>query len=108
MRYLQVNILKPVGFPDCSNGGATSFTDKSGRYFIAHCRGPYSEEDISAFRKTNPTFILSREGNGSGMHLRPKDIGSKMAMFGGAFAWSSDSRFRDRFPHPMRIHDRIE
>lgn len=26
--------------------------------------------------------------------------------FGGAFAWSSDSRWRKLFPAPLRIHDR--
>jgi len=32
----------------------------------------------------------------------------RAGMFGGTFAWTSDSRFREKFRSPIPIHDRFE
>lgn len=68
--------------------------------------------DLEYFHSDQVVELKTINGN---PHLRPKCIGdTTMNMFGGNWAWCSDSRFRgfmkDIFGYaaPIKIHDRVE
>jgi hypothetical protein len=101
-----VNIYK-WNLGDCSNGGVSG---RQWRLTLTNVEGPFEpSEDAPAAQ------ILKRStGN---VVIRPDSIpDEKWNMFGGAFAYSSDTRFCEKlrelsgYPHsfPVAIHDRIE
>lgn len=104
IRVLSANVFKH--YEDCSNGGITS---RHGEILIPHSKG-WQEVDTENLPE-NFCRLESLEFGGK-PHLRfipaiVKDSG-KWCMFGGCFAYSSDSRFRDISEYPIPIHDRVE
>lgn len=95
-------------YGDCSNDGISNrFED----ILIIHPEGFIKldtndlPENVCDLETITDTF-----GN-TYLHLIPKHLkdSRKWVMFGGCFAWSSDSRFRNSISEqPVQIHDRVE
>lgn len=103
--YLSVEIYRSGS--DCTNNGVSSPANAAGKIFLVECpNGNWNDDDIA----NNPSrfVVLKIASAGNENHLRPVSAGSRWTMFGGNFAWSSDSRWRKIAPAPLRIHDRIE
>ena len=80
--------------------------------------GPGVPEIFEACPETAPALIFDPRGQ----HIagypnfylppvgRPAELGERRGAFGGSFAFTSDSRFRDLMPGggPIPIHDRVE
>lgn len=96
---------------DCSNRGLSSIHNE----IFVICEGehafkcfplgakdscPWAEQD--AIRRGVPIFEVGIAGNR--YHFKPKGE-TRWTMFGGNFAYCSDSRTPS---HPIHIHDRIE
>lgn len=92
-------------FGDCSNGGLSSRHD---RLLLVGPTVPQIFEESDEW----PSIELGIAGNR--VHVRPVELPSGMAgpMFGGAFVYSSDSRFKDATGvpdgRPLHLHDRFE
>jgi hypothetical protein len=65
-------------------------------------RGPGLWTEEEAIKDGIPVFVVGEKGGR--MNLTPKGE-TRWTMFGGNFAYSSDSRCPS---HPIHIHDRIE
>ncbi len=109
-RYISVDIYRH-GTYDCTAGGVTAAANCSpNTIFVVPCKdGNWTEEEVN----TRPGFVVleieKRNFNGEYVNLRPADAGKAWTMFGGNFAWSSDSRFRQYVSErPLPVHDRIE
>lgn len=98
-----MEILRPADGSDCTFFGESSrahhlmavtdgelFTEP-GPFDPDHPKNPY------------PVFTVGKAGGR--FHLRPESEGDAWLMFGGNFAYSSDSRAPS---HPVHIHDRNE
>lgn len=95
------------GYGDSSNRGLSS---KHAAFVLLdeNVVGPFApSEDQPALRIVRRTLPW-KAGGGTEvyMHLVPVGLEDKQTMFGGTFAYSSDSRFPASYPLP--IHDRIE
>ena len=99
-KFLPVDIYRS-GKSDCSNNGATAKTDR----MVVECsEGWMSIEDV----ERNGYEVLRISQNRFKTFLKPASI-SGHSSFGGCFAWSSDSRFRQVISEsPLAIHDRVE
>lgn len=69
------------------------------------CGGNYSEADVTALEKSGEAIVLVEGKAGNRIHLRPRGD-KRWLMFGGTFAYCSDSRFP--YERPVHIHDRWE
>lgn len=98
MGYLKLDIFTCDDSGDCSNGGV-SVTHRR-NLFIEHSTGPRHDLPDAAI-----VLELGRAGNRT--HLR-RGAEKRHVMWGGALAWSSDSRVRELLQHPTPIHDRAE
>ena len=79
------------GYGNCSNGGLSSkFTS------VTDTDDP-----------TVPNAVQIERWHGY-FRATPLDVGGRWAMMGGCFIFSSDSRWRERYPHPIPFHDRFE
>ena len=112
MRYLSVMIYKGMhdGISgDCTNDGVTS--DTKDKVYLVPCEfGNITEEDIQCSPKSHIVLnVVKRKIAGDQyMHLKPEVVAGH-SMFGGNFAWSSDSRFRKHVSElPLPVHDRVE
>jgi len=94
----------PLG--NCSNDGVSA---NYKRVCIVNVEGPFEpNDDAPAVR-----LIKSRNGN---LVCEPVGLEQKWTMFGGAFIYSSDSRFSaavqklSGYDHgfPVALHDRVE
>ena len=87
---------------DCSNDGISNrFTE----ILIPHERGwiEIDSEDLPE------NYCEPEISYGRYLHFIPVNLKGRCAMFGGCFAWTSDSRFREDYcEYPVQIHDRIE
>ena len=97
-----VDVFRAARGGDCTNGGISSRADKifvisDGITFEF---GPFYEDD--AIASNIPVFVVGTAGGRK--HLKPKGE-TRWTMFGGNFAYSSDSRTPT---YPIAIHDRIE
>ena len=107
MNYLIVTIYRPE-YGDCSNGGASS--PKNKKTLVVPCeRGNLTEEDVA-----NGGYVVLEpkepylKGHGYPIRLEPRGQVGR-GMFGGNFAYSSDSRFGEEYGHtPLPIFDRVE
>lgn len=106
MKGLIIEVYRAVDFPDCTLDGISS---KHKTLTLIPCNGPFEpSEDRPAV-----TMITRRFADGSiYKHLEPCDENGKPLpgwwMFGGNYACTSDSRFRELNPYPLPIHDRQE
>lgn len=111
MRYLSVDILRGT-MGDCTNNGVTSVAKcfRENTQFVIQCNdGPITQEDVD---RAGYVVLVAGEAGGR-MHLKPMEdtwpTCYKWYMFGGNFAYSSDSRFsRLNNGCPIHIHDRTE
>tara|TARA_Y100000389_G_scaffold4207_1_gene4001 strand:+ start:4274 stop:4591 length:318 start_codon:yes stop_codon:yes gene_type:complete len=98
---LLVSIYKsPLG--DSTNNGLSSKSDSLLLVGIGIENGPFETSDgedylVCEYRERYDDFIATPKSL--------KDSG-KWTMFGGNFAYTSDSRFPGK--HPIKIHDRVE
>lgn len=102
--YLPVSVYTSSTKLDSSNNGIT--LTKPDRLVIHHKDGFISEGDA----KDHGYIILEElPAPFEGCPVRLKERGVKeWTMFGGNFVWSSDSRFSEKYPSPVPVHDRIE
>ena len=101
MSYIEVNVyVSDYGQPECN-------MCLNRRIFVAAVGsdGNYSEEDVSRLESDGSAVVLVEGRAGNRVHLRPRNLVGH-SMFGGSFAYSSDSRFD--YERPMHIHDRVE
>lgn len=86
---------------DCSNGGLSSKFDKVTLVGLG-MSGPFEPTDEC------PAVLLQRRIIGGKEYLSAIPLENKglWNMFGGAFIYTSDSRFPNDYPIPL--HDRIE
>lgn len=106
---LSVDVLKTVGYPDCSGGGVTSKFS----HFVLLTDNPRAQvfkvtEDSPALRLVKRTI-----GGEPYVHAEPDGPAPKGCvgpMAGGAFVYSCDSRFREitGVSYPISVHDRYE
>lgn len=103
IKGLRCSILLNANYGDCSNGGISSRVSNviligKGIPEIHHVSDDYPAVIIDSVKTGyNPHFFAV-----------PKDLHDqdKWTMAGGAFIWSSDSRFP--FEYPVSLHDRVE
>lgn len=108
MSYLSVEIYRPDGY-DCTRNGVTSVARATGKIFVVPCKdGNWTEEEVANRDRFIVLDIERRNIGGEYVNLRPREAGKSWTMFGGNFAWTSDSRFRAVFSSPLAVHDRIE
>jgi hypothetical protein len=94
----------PLG--NCSNNGVSA---KAKQVCIVNVEGPFDPKDDAPAVK----LIKSRNGN---LVCVPVGLEHKWTMFGGAFVYTSDSRFNREverlsgYDHsfPVALHDRVE
>lgn len=104
--YISVEIFRNGS--DCTNNGVSSPEKSSGKIFLVPCAGGNWKED-EVLDNPDRFVVLEIKEPATNMHLRPVSAGGAWTMFGGNFAWTSDSRFRKSVSeNPLRIHDRIE
>lgn len=108
MRFLSVMIYKGMS-EDCTNDGVTA--DTKGKIYLVPCEvGAISQEDVNRSPERYVVFnIVKRKlGDKEYTNLKPAVIEGH-SMFGGNFAWSCDSRFRNHVSElPLPVHDRVE
>ena len=102
---LMCQIFTPAHGGDSSNGGISSWAT---HVTLINVEGPFEPtEDRPAVCLVRRTF-----GKKEYLHVEPVDIstGQKQIgpMFGGAFIYSSDSRFGKISQYPIALHDRFE
>lgn len=106
---LPVSVFRDAGGGDCSNGGVSSKYDRL--LLIGNGIEGFVEVDLDDEEATKQVIYLERRilfGKQLYLTAYPfaKFTDGKWRMFGGNFAYSSDSRFPNEYPIP--IHDRIE
>lgn len=106
MRGLIVNVFRAAG-RDCSNNGVSA---KAERLLLVGEGVPEVFESVD-----EPIVYLDMREGWDHPALTPRIVPfvegeGKHSMFGGNFAYSSDSRFQALSPHgqPLPIHDRYE
>ena len=94
---------------DCTNDGVTA--DTKDKTYLVPCEfGSITDEDIrrSPDRHVVLDVVKRKVGGKEYTHLKPAVVTSH-SMFGGNFAWSCDSRFRNHVSDlPLPVHDRVE
>lgn len=98
---LHADIYESKSIGNCSNNGVSS---RFKTVTIINMDGPFDPSDNA------PAVLL--QWNGDYPYLIPvgpeANVRGVGPMAGGAFAYSSDSRFRRVCPNPISIHDRYE
>ena len=102
-RALPIDVYRTTGLGDCTNGGISSHYDT----LLLLCDDGHREVDLDN-PPENLVKIVERQLWGeTHLHIepyaQPEHIGW---MYGGNIAYTSDSRFKSRYP--LRIHDRQE
>ncbi len=83
--------------------GRQLFVEAGGRY--SKTPGNYSEEQVTELEAKGQAIVLVEGIAGDRKHLKPRGD-NRWLMFGGTFAYTSDSRFP--YEYPIHIHDRYE
>lgn len=98
-RYIVLDVFTSgYSQPDCN-------VCKGKTMFIEAERGNISEEDVTRYEAEGSAIVLVEGKAGDRIHLKPRGD-NRWLMFGGTFAYSSDSRFP--YDRPVHIHDRYE
>lgn len=88
---------------DCTNGGISSKYD---HFIVLGMEGPFTPNEKTPALRLVKRYI---SGIGDYYHLAPLDCGGEHHyMFGGNFAFTSDSRFGKISRYPLPIHDLAE
>jgi len=98
-----VHILRPAGWPDCSNGGISSKVDKA--ILTGYGLPELSEPDNDA---PELRVIKRNIGGKTYWHCEPTNKPGAWLMDGGNFVYSHDSRYHAICDYPIAIHDRQE
>lgn len=93
---------------DCTNGGISA---KATELFVVNVEGPFNHDTLGEMPKVK--LVKRKYGN---VVLVPVDADEWATMWGGNFAYTSDSRFNQaveklsdyKFGFAVAIHDRIE
>lgn len=108
MKGLTVNIYTDGS--DCTNGGASSGV-KTMILVDENINAPF----VVGADEIYLVIVRRNLFRGEYVHLEPRKNNNSIrpdgyvgAMFGGNFAYSSDSRFRTISAYPLPIHDRFE
>jgi len=110
---IHVNIYKSGDY-DCTIGGESSYAKG---FTVTNCEGPFEPcENYPAAK-----IVKQKFGFGCSLKLVPESKKRQVAMFGGNFASTSDSRFGEACREimgedignvyslgPVPIHDRVE
>jgi hypothetical protein len=116
LQGLSVSILRDESYPDGSGYGLSHYFNqallvepKIAPLFEATTFCPIVEERHSKSHDMPLIRIVNRVlPNGTSSPYAVPYLASDRAMMGGCFIWTSDSRFRQRYPHPIPLHDRFE
>lgn len=106
VRCISASVYVDKTRSDCTNNGISR---RFAEILIEHPRG--NEEVDLDNPPENFCVLRTLEFNGKPYYrLIPYylDKNGKHSMFGGNFAYSSDSRFRELSEYPLPIHDRVE
>jgi len=106
-KYLPISIYRD-DLPDCTAGGASS--DRAAICLVPCPDGHVKECEIYGGKKVHILDFYPAVFNGVQAHFKPRSIpAGKWTMFGGNFAYTSDSRFSKQYgSSPIAIHDRVE
>ncbi len=109
MNGLLCDIYKS-GMSDCSNNGISARFNKV-LLIGSGVNGAFDEEYAKEFNVPVCVLVtrnIPTKNGGQYLHVVPKEIqeSGKNSMFGGAFIYTSDSRFPSNYP--IAIHDRVE
>lgn len=101
MKGIPASVYRSADGFDCSNHGLSSRVD---RVLIVHSDIPGVFDESPDC----PAMVLVQDAIGDGYHLEPA-APRRHFMFGGNFAFTSDSRVRHiTGGYAIRIHDRLE
>ena len=104
IRCINANVFRSK-YGDCSNNGISNRFSE----ILIPCKEGWIEVDSENLPENFCEVGYTTYGEKKYINLVPKSAGGKWTMFGGCFAWSSDSRFREYVSEqPVQIHDRIE
>ena len=106
MKALRINVYK-WNLGDCSNNGITSRYDN----LLLVCDDGYITIDESNPPENLVKVVTRRFGDKEYKHIEPvaeTAPGHVGWMFGGATAFSCDSRFHELSDYPLCVHDRQE
>ena len=99
---LHVWVYRNKAFKDCSAGGPSERFEQF-TLIDPEIEGPFPPtEDAPEIN------LVRRNIGGLYIHAVPASLEGKMVMAGGAFIYSSDSRFHKVSNYPISIHDRVE
>lgn len=106
IKALTLDIFDNKNIGNCSNHG---ISEKYKKIYIPDDHGPVNLDS----ENLPDNYCIVEEININGKtyrHLTPLYIikQGRHSMFGGAFAYTSDSRFASKYTYPLPIHDRIE
>lgn len=105
MKALPINVYRNSSLKGCSNNG---MSEKFDTLLLIHKEG-FIEIDESDIPKNTVEIITRNLWDGEYKHIEPYVKNEKSHyMAGGAFAYSSDSRFSKISNQPLSIHDRVE
>jgi hypothetical protein len=103
---LRVYIYDTPAFSNSSNGGISSRVKAA---TLVEFDGHPVEGPFSPGRDAPAIKIVKRMIGGGYLHAEPLERGEGAGpMMGGAFVYSSDSRFRELAAYPVPLHDRWE
>ena len=99
---LRVWVYRCNTFKGCSAGGPSEVFEQF-TLIDPEIEGPFSpSEDAPEIN------LIRRNIGGPYIHAVPASLANKQTMAGGAFIYSSDSRFHKVSSYPISIHDRVE
>ena len=105
VRALRCGIYGSQDVGNCSNNGISE------RYktVYAYCPDGNLEFDLDHLPENFVNLEITQFGCRALKRFSPANRGGRWNMFGGAFVWSCDSRFRLNFgEYPIPLHDRYE
>lgn len=105
MRYLTISVFGNTTGSDCSLNGVSKTHDQ--KLVVEHENGFLTAEDVEAGGYVVLELVTRSIGGKDYFSFKPKSE-TRWVMFGGNFAYTSDSRFGKFSDYPVPIHDRIE
>ena len=107
MKYLPVDVYTHSRGVDCSNGGVSATA--ADRLVVPAVNGYLTEEDVENLEYIVLDLCEINVGGDVSQYFKPAYLSDNRVMSGGAFIFSTDSRFRKIYgDKPIRLHDRVE
>ena len=105
VRALNCSIYDNKEIGNCSNNGISARF----KNVYVFCPDGNVEIDLDNPPENFVTLEIRHFAFGSFKRFNPVNNDGRWNMFGGAFVWSCDSRFRENFgEYPIPLHDRYE